>query len=362
MQLNRPAGFSLIELLIAMAISTIIAAAIAAVFVTNTKVKAENDRLGQQVENGRFAMDMLTQDLRLAGFWWTLDRTLLPAAPSTLPDPCVTTNAALEAAMPVHIQGYDGGAGFTPCNANIVPKTGSDILVIRRVGTCAAGASGCSAFIADAPYLQASQCAPSQPTASAEALFKVRTASADLDLRTLNPAAFSDTSLSVCSTTLAPMLPYYIRIYFVSDHTTGSDGIPALKMAELGAGGFNVITLASGIEQLQIEYGLDGAIASPATAVDSVPELYTPDPAIFPASGYYSAQDDTVGRWRNVVAARINLLSRNTTSTPEYTNNRSYRLGDKLVSGALVDNDVAVNDSFRRQAYTSVVRLVNVRN
>jgi type IV pilus assembly protein PilW len=89
--------------------------------------------------------------------------------------------------------------------------------------------------------------------------------------------------------------------------------IPTLKRIELTSNGVSsVVSLVEGIENLQLDYGVDAD-------KDGVPDTtYTTDPA-------------SVAAWMNVVAVRINLLSRQIEPTNGYTDPRTYDMG---VAGA----------------------------
>ena len=61
-------GFSLTELMVAMAIGLIILAAVATLFVNSGKTYNNQDRLARVQENGRFAMYYLLRDLRMTSY------------------------------------------------------------------------------------------------------------------------------------------------------------------------------------------------------------------------------------------------------------------------------------------------------
>jgi type IV pilus assembly protein PilW len=65
--LNR--GFSLVELMVALVITLILLAGIGQIFLSSKKSFTIQDSLGRMQENGRYAMETLTQDVRRAGFW-----------------------------------------------------------------------------------------------------------------------------------------------------------------------------------------------------------------------------------------------------------------------------------------------------
>jgi len=92
--------------------------------------------------------------------------------------------------------------------------------------------------------------------------------------------------------------------------------------------------VAEGVENLQVEYGMDAD-------GDGTPDRYLeyPDAAIAPA----------YGAWQNVMAVRLYLLVRSTESDAQYTETKQFNLGPAgYVAGP--------NDGNRRVLLTSVVR------
>ncbi len=65
---GRAAGFTLVEIMVAMVISLVILGGAITVLVQNQRNYRENDDFGRLQENARFAMDLITGDLRMAGF------------------------------------------------------------------------------------------------------------------------------------------------------------------------------------------------------------------------------------------------------------------------------------------------------
>lgn len=61
-------GFTLIELLIAMAIGTIMMAAIVDTFVTQRKTYDLQEQIAEMTQNARIGMDMLSREIRMAGY------------------------------------------------------------------------------------------------------------------------------------------------------------------------------------------------------------------------------------------------------------------------------------------------------
>ena len=60
-------GFSLIELMIAITLGLLIMSGLTTIFVKNSQARSEIERSNRQLESGRYAMALLTDDLRMAG-------------------------------------------------------------------------------------------------------------------------------------------------------------------------------------------------------------------------------------------------------------------------------------------------------
>ena len=152
---RRQAGYSIVELMVAITIGLLILAGLVTLFANNSRARVEIDRANQQIENGRFAMQYLEDDIHNAGYLADFNPASLPT-PASKPDPCDTSVSGLNADAAIAIQGYDNGIGAPTCITDLRPNT--DILVIRRASTCAVGDSGCDPYESGAPYFQASDC------------------------------------------------------------------------------------------------------------------------------------------------------------------------------------------------------------
>ena len=99
----RQAGFSLVELMIAMVMGLLIVLALATLLINVNRNNTELSRNNSVIENGRFTLQLLETDLSHAGFWGgfvpdfdDLSRTATPnvgSVPSSVPDPCLTFNS-----------------------------------------------------------------------------------------------------------------------------------------------------------------------------------------------------------------------------------------------------------------------------
>ncbi len=141
-------GLSLVELMVALTIGMLLLAGLVAIFMNSSEANRELRKTAQQIENGRFAIASISQDLRLAGFYGHFHE--LPPAPAALPDPCEVANTNnLHDALAYPVQGYRAAdlttvadvTGTTCIDKQLLNaanlKAGSDILVIRRASTAA---------------------------------------------------------------------------------------------------------------------------------------------------------------------------------------------------------------------------------
>jgi type IV pilus assembly protein PilW len=66
---RRQRGLSLVELMVAMLIGLILLFGVTQVYVSSKRSANAQEDLARMQENGRFAMDLITRDLRRAGYW-----------------------------------------------------------------------------------------------------------------------------------------------------------------------------------------------------------------------------------------------------------------------------------------------------
>ena len=324
------AGVSLVELMISMVLGLIIIAALVTVFASTSAARNELERTSRQIENGRFAMELLSDDLRIAGFYGELNVAQVAPAASLL-DPCSTNVADWTGAINLPVQGYDNGASAPGCIPASL-KAGTDILIVRRAATCEAGIGSCPAVVANTPYFQVSKCS----TESAATPFSIgMQGTATFALRARN-----------CTAT-AGLRQYVVHIYFVSTNNGSGQPIPTLKRLEFNGTTFVEAPLVEGIEELNIEYGIDND-------GDGAPNAYTTNPSTYTYAGCLAC--NAWDNWANVVTARVSLLARNVDASPNYTDTKTYSLGLDATGAAVT---VTPGGAYRRHVYSGLVRVVN---
>lgn len=403
-----PRGFSLIEFMIAITVSLILLAALTSTFVANSRARTELDRANQQIENGRYALSVLTDDLQIAGYVAEFNlRTAVLAAPGAKPRPCANTVAEWIAALPMHLQGYDnipdadanGGADVDDVDddatgavdLDCLPATdvrpGTDIMVVRHASVCTLGSTNCPTAIAGAPYFQAANCAtqiafadqtdPNLPAIpNSRASYRLDTTLGNLNRQLRN-----------CGTA-APVRRYLVHIYFVANNDQAGDGIPTLKRAELtgvgGNPGFQLASIANGIEDFQVEYGIDCGDAPPAPpgkvdctgTSDGAPDVYAASPDTYnraditaPTANCAADYPNCVQNWLDTTSIKVSILARNLNTTRDYVNSKVYSLGRNAAGTAqcalftdptdFTSACAAFDDGFRRHVYQTAIRLTN---
>ena len=116
MRLRRThTGFSLIELMIGLTIGLVMLSVLATVFDRTSGGRSDLDRVSRLVENSRFALDVIGDDVRHAGFYGTV----LPPSDTvfTNTSPCDWNTADLTSLgwqptlLPPQISGANNGVG-----------------------------------------------------------------------------------------------------------------------------------------------------------------------------------------------------------------------------------------------------------
>jgi type IV pilus assembly protein PilW len=340
---SRPGGFTLIELMVAITIGLLLLVGLTSLFASNNHAQTEIEKGNRQVENGRYAMQLLGNDLRNAGYYAEFDPTVL-TLPAALPNPCATDLPTIKSALPLHVQGY---SDISPLGCLSDVRDGTDVLVMRHTSTCALGEAGCDPASAGGPFFQASLCNNLDELGSGntDRYFGLATDPGALSLHRRDCTAMPGTG------TLAAVRRLHTHIYFIANNNEAGDKVPTLKRAEVvsigGAFSVNIVPLAEGIENLQAEYGID-------TNADGVPDTYSAAPDS--ASGC-AAPDCAVTNWNRVVSIKLYVLARTTVPSAGYTDTKTYELGSNADGSPHTIS--AANDHLKRHVFSALVALPN---
>ena len=325
---GRPRGFTLVEVMVALAIGMLILLALAVMFSRNNGNQTELERTSRQLESARFALDLLTEEIMHAGFYGDFNPNTMLNAPTYLtPGPCpaaladlgwVTPGGGAAPSLPVAVQGIPAATAIG-CGAAAANRLGgTQALSIRHAETSAVLTP--ASVTAGNLYVQTSRCKTD--------LSRILVGSATPDFTLRVPA---------CDAVNVRVRRAVQRTYYLAscnDCAVG-DGIPTLRRLEWIDGKLLDTPLAEGVENLQLQFGIDND-------ADGWPDQFVDAGAITGVAPLL---------WTNVVAVRAHLLTRTTQPTAGYIDPRTYTIGAVVVTPA---------DSFKRVLLSSTVRLHNV--
>lgn len=366
--LPRSTGFGLVELMISMAIGLVIIAALVALFLGTSRNNREMATASSVIENGRFAIQLLENDIIHAGYWGThvpefddqtASTTVAPVdRPLFLPDPCLAYSLAnwnaayVNGLLGIPAQAYETAAVCAGVITNKLANT--DVLVVRHAETCVPGIAGCEADTPGKLYLQSSQCT----TETTPYVFGATgTATFDLTQRDCD--------------TPAEKRRFVSHIYYVRDFAvTAGDGIPTLMRSEFDLSGVALahqpaVPLIEGIDGFRVEFGIDN-VSRTGDAVNYNAPIDWEDPTEktratnrgdgIPDGNFIRCTVGTpctLGQLVNATAIRVYVLARSRERTSGYTDTKTYTLGSSAALGPY-------NDDFKRHVYSTTVRLPNV--
>ena len=324
-------GFSLVELMIALVITLILLGGISQIFLSSKKSFTVQDTLGRMQENGRFSVDMLTADLRRAGYWGgNADISQISGTLGSTDDDgtCATTDTTWGRMVETRIYGLnDTSAGY----ACLTGYSQGDALVLRYAS----------------PWVLGGTTLPTAPTAAENAnriflrssLFSGRIFQGkDIDLQE-NDMDLDSTTPPKPSERVSELIAHAYYIGSTAASQCSGVNVPTLRRVDLGNNGQpGSAEIAFGIEQMQVRYGLD-------TDGDNTVDQFRD------ASDVVDAGPPATD-WDNVIAARIWLLTRAECPETGFTNTNTYPMADIVY-------DPSPDDGFRRQLYQSTVYLRN---
>jgi type IV pilus assembly protein PilW len=292
----RSRGFTMIELMIAMTIGVFLLGTLALVLSNNSRTRYEIEKSIGQIQNARYAMQMITDDLSNAGFYGEAHHTRRRGAAEPLSDRGESRRGTWLSGSG---RGQYRSTAADLCRNRRRPDRQRSSRGATHEHLCRRR-SGLRRLCRGLPHLQ-------QPACSADCLDPpkcspwIATGMADLTARVRSCTAGAD----------APIYRLYSRLYYLAPSNRPNDGIPTLKRADLTAerlcrhpdrGGGRAFAFR--IRNRQRRHGRAERI--PGRIVDP-------------------------GDWQDVVAVRVHLLVRNATPTHGHLDDRTYRLGQEVI-------------------------------
>lgn len=389
----RQTGLSLIELMIAITLGLLIMTALITLFVDMSRTNSEMAKTNAQIENGRFAMQLLQNDIVHGGFWGgyvpkfdDLTETNIPTdAPTAVPAPCLPYSTPWDNAYKINlvgipIQAYDGIP--TGCSAIVTnKKANTDVLLVRHAATCLSGIGNCEVDVAGKLYFQYSRC-ENEISAGEPYIYVLDDDGVPVNF-TLKKRGCTGTPPTTTGVA-ADKRKFISNIYYIRDYAmTVGDGIPTLMRSEfdLDSGTLAHKTaepLINGIEGFRVELGIDNVSDDNTDIITgkNPPNTGAVDPTLLYTAAIKWADDDNLVSPRNrgdgspdkfircpaagcsetdltnVVAVQLYVLARAEKVTPGYTDTKVYNLGTTTLG--------PFNDGFKRHVFSTTVRLNNV--
>ena len=316
---NKPqSGFTMVELMVALALSMTLSVAVVSVFVNNSHSFTQDDNIARMQDDARHALREIAFDLSMAGHYAELH----------MPD-VVTLDGSLAI-------GVDCGPGgeVNWMYRTVVPGTDDTLSLTALDNASNADVVGAHSCVAAGELLEGTDVVSikrvvgSQSAAPRDGGIYLRTnGTVGLLYRSPAPAA---------AAIIGSDWEFRPTIYFIRQYANApGDGIPTLCRKILNGAGPSMVTecLATGIENLQIEYGID-------TNEDGDPDTFMPSP--------------TLTEMQSVVTARIFVLARTTAIDTRYDNDKTYSISNAP--------DFLADDSFHRRVFSTNVTIQNVRS
>lgn len=329
---NHSAGVTLIELMIALVIGSLLILGLVQVFSASRTAYQLSEGMSRAQENARFAMDYLQRDIRMAGHYGCVNDQSHLQTPGALTPHFGTVAAGHPLDFAVSVQGYEApgtapgntltlGAAWSPVTGlpaaisglNPSPLPGSDIIVLRYLSNEGApvdqiGTTGTAETVRVVPGRWDALTGDGVATPT---LFGIADCSyvdvfAGTGSGTITVAASASPATNFggrytpqpsgqTSLYRAESLVYYIG-------QRGEPGAePALYRARFNGAVYATEELVEGIENLQILYGRDRE----TNLATNPPSGYIDVQTVANAGGAWGADD-----WRRVGLVQVGLLAR----------------------------------------------------
>ncbi len=321
-QKKYQAGFSVVELMIALLLSMALAVGIISVFVNNSYSFKQDENISRMQDDARHALREIAFDLSMAGYYADLH---VPGS--------ITYDGDLT------IGADCGPAGSVNWMYRAVEVGTGDSLSITAIDNASSSAvtAAHSCFVGG------------EILDNTDVVSIKRVEGAEADTLVSNAAYLrTNGTVGVLFSGVAPTAPpvnvvapladwtFHPSIYYIRQYAnTPGDDIPTLCRKVLRGAGPGMITecLATGIENLQIEYGID-------TTENGQPNVYVSNP--------------TVAQMQTAVAARIFIVARTTDIDSRYTNTKTYSVSNSA--------DFTPSDGFHRRVFSTSVSIQNIRS
>jgi prepilin-type N-terminal cleavage/methylation domain-containing protein len=324
---KRQHGMTLIELMVAMLIGTVLIGGAITVFVQSRANYRTADSLARLQENARFALDTLGPDIRLARFWGLNNQPELINIPAGVTASCAGTDTATATAWALNLNEpiaavddvYDLACAATDA------RNDTDVLILR--------------------HASARENVPAKGAGQIQIRSDV--SSGLLFDDGVEPAGFGPE---------AKTHDVIVNAYYVSNRSTLDDDLPALRRLSLTDSGATAAIqdqeIMPGVENMQVQFGVDTDDDGQVDRyVDADHAVLTPG-----AAGFVPGA--------RIVAVRLWLLLRSETSEAGlgFIDTGSYTPPDANLAPISPTVDPLYPAEFRRLSISKTVVLRNAQS
>ncbi|MEM6581881.1 MAG: PilW family protein [Pseudomonadota bacterium] len=325
-------GFSLIELMISILLGLIIISGAVSVYLGTKRSFNEVDQVATLSENGRFALQLISSSVRHINFFggaYPAD-IRLDGSLGSVGGNCTGDADAYDTANSMFAVRATS-ANVLGCITDAVPNT--DVLVIKGVEP--------------SPQYDADPDDPNAPRDGTisfpvgawnnQEVYVVANSESGI---IIDGADTPPNVLTGSEFALGVAWPYRLIIYYVREDASNESG-PTLARKILswdtstGAMAVDTQDLVQGVENLRFLFGYDAAGSGNVNTMTNLTDVTTAD------------------AWDEVTSLQAFVLLRSDISDPNYSNEKTYRLGDLTVG--------PLNDNFRRVLLHSQVVMRNPR-
>ena len=279
MKMNKQRGLSLIELMIAVALGIFITGGMITLFVNSSQSYRVQENLSRLQENGHFAINFLTQDIRMADYWGCLNSSVTIA--NNLDNPSGFDDFA-NAITATDNTGFNGSDSIT-----IKRVDSSDTYVYQVPATVSADIKVTpNSGLAENDIVLVSDCS----VGDIFQITSINTSNGNFDNIVHNTGAVSagpGNAEKILEKKYGPDAQVYKMVYITYTIAAGAGGQPALFRSINGAAAQELI---EGIENMQIKYGVD-------TDADNTPNFYVDSAGL------------TAAQMNQVTGVRISLVT-----------------------------------------------------
>ncbi|MFI3154857.1 MAG: PilW family protein [Methylococcaceae bacterium] len=301
---RRQRGMTLIEIMIALLIGAFLMGGVLQIFISSKQTNRMQEGLSRLQENGRFAVNFISKDIRRAGFQGCpslRNGNVIPNVIASAPViPALTENTLISGANNID-PSWDANA----CGAGGVCIAGTDAISVTYGESCSGNLSAAMADVnATVQILAVNTCGIS----ATDAVLISNCSSADIFRATSSGTTIQHSALNTAYGMDAELFNYHAYSYFIRESTSGAPERSLWRLDNTRAtSGSNPTELIEGIEDMQILYGVDIDDDDDGNTATSAPDG--------PANYYVSADNipdiDVNGApdWFRVISIRISVLA-----------------------------------------------------